>query len=55
MSPAIMSFINCIKGTNLKGEREKYIYKCIENVQRGQSVPQSLLVAQHAIESFGAG
>ena len=55
MSPAIMSFINCIKATSLKGEREKYIQKCIDNVQKGYSVPQCLLVAQHAIESFGAG
>jgi hypothetical protein len=51
MSPAIMSLISCVK--MLKPEREKYIWQCIENLRRGVSVPQSLLVSQHAIDSFG--
>lgn len=53
MSVAIMSFINCIKSIQFKNDRERYVQLCIENLKNNKSVPQSLLAAQHLIDSFG--
>ena len=55
MASGTMAFINCLRGAAIKIERERYISRCIDNLNRGVSVPQSLLIAQHAIESFGTG
>lgn len=44
------------KNTNFKSEREKYLSLCYDNVKKGTSVPQSLLLSLHILSSYqGSG
>ena len=44
------------KNQNFKSEREKYLNMCYDNLKKGVSVPQSLLLSLHIFSSYqGSG
>jgi hypothetical protein len=50
------SLAGIIKTENFKNEREKYLKDCCENIKKGVSVPQSLLLSLHIFSSYsGSG
>lgn len=45
---------NIVKNENFKNEREKYLTLCCENIKKGISVPQSLLLSLHIFSSYSS-
>ena len=49
---AFNSLASLIKNQSFKAEREKYLTACFENLKRGVSVPQSLLLSLHILTTY---
>ncbi len=49
---AFQSLTQIARNPNFKTEREKYLIACFENVKRGVSVPQSLLLSLHLLQTY---
>ena len=51
VTQAFSSIAALIKNINFKPEREKYLSFCFENLKKGNSVPQSLLLSLHILST----
>jgi hypothetical protein len=49
---AVEAFQTLIKDVNHKQLRDDYLTKCFENVKKGISVPQSLLISYSILTTF---
>jgi len=49
---AFQSVTQIVKNPSFKSEKEKYLIACFENVKRGISVPQSLVLSLHILSTY---
>lgn len=49
---AFSSLTTIAKNQYFKSEKEKYLTACFENLKRGLSVPQSLLLSLHILSTY---
>jgi len=51
---AFQSVTQIVKNPAFKAEKEKYLIACFENLKRGISVPQSLVLSLHILSTYNS-